>query len=156
MANKSLKAFAALTWTVQTGACFAHYMRRLGLPLSSALGFNGKFMLIPHKVTISIFFYIVFSVVAISLVSFAVEKFEPYLIEKLVTESSPGSTQQEVINHLLAMEGKEVRNKLETLLTAITITKLSINAFILYLCSCFIVKRFSSNLLKLDAANSKR
>jgi hypothetical protein len=120
------------------------------------LGFNGKFMLIPHKVTISIFFYIVFSVVAISLVSFAVEKFEPYLIEKLVTESSPGSTQQEVINHLLAMEGKEVRNKLETLLTAITITKLSINAFILYLCSCFIVKRFSSNLLKLDAANSKR
>ena len=112
-------------------------------------------MLSLNKMTITIFFYLVGSFVAISLVSFVAEKSESYLVVKFVTESAPGATQQEAINNLLTMTGEEVRNKLEKSLIAIAVVKFGINIFILYLCSCLIAKRFNSNLSELDALHDR-
>ena len=111
-------------------------------------------MLSLNKMTITIFFYLVGSFVAISLVSFVAEKSESYLVVKFVTESAPDAT-QEAINNLLTMTGEEVRNKLEKSLIAIAVVKFGINIFILYLCSCLIAKRFNSNLSELDALHDR-
>jgi hypothetical protein len=112
-------------------------------------------MLSLNKITLKIFFYLVGSFFAISLVSFVAEKYESSLVLKLVTESALGATQQEAVDKLLTMPGNEVRNKIEKLVIAVAVVKLGINICILYLTSCLIVKRFNSNLSEMDAPHNR-
>ncbi len=102
-------------------------------------------MLIPNKMNITIFAYIIVGVIAVSLVSFIAEKVEPYLLIKFVVESSSGATQQEVINDIAKMPEKDVGGKIEMVVAAIVITKLLVNALILYVLSCFITNKLSKS-----------
>lgn len=109
-------------------------------------------MLIQNKIIITIFSYIVISITAISLISFAAKKYEPYLIVKFITKSAPNATKQETLNDLSTMDGEERSNKLNTLLTVIALVKLTINIFILYICSCFIARKLNKSVNNASSA----